>query len=163
MKLILSLCTVNNVLSTKWIVDSAVAGKFLPVIDYEWKDTEFEQQFQCDVQKTIRSPIRNTLFDGKTFYMTPSVVPSIRDLTVMIECSGGKVEKQRRSVAKIAEANGQVPESYIILSCPKDLHLLSDLMRPGSKSSRYICVTEYVMLSVMTQKIDIERHIIKYL
>lgn len=79
----------------------------------------------------------------------------------MIESSGGRVDKNRLSAARISETNAQKPASYIVLSCAQDLHLLGDLMRPG-KPNRIICSTEFVMSSVMTQIIDLEQHIIKY-
>lgn len=159
--LIVSLCVVNHVLSSKWIVDSALKGKFLPTDVYEWNDAKFRDTYRCELQKTIKSSVRQNLFAGKTFHITPSVNPNIRILTKIIERCGGTVEKRRRSVARIVEVNAKQPESYIILTCTKDLHLLADLMRPG-KTNRNICATEYVIASVMTQKIEIERHLIKY-
>lgn len=75
--------------------------------------------------------------------------------------SGGVVEKKRRTAAAIAGINAQKPESYIILTCTKDMHLLIDLTKPG-KPNRIICATELVMTAVMQQKIEVEPHIITY-
>lgn len=160
-KLLVALSIVDHILSSKWITDSANAGKFLPVNGYEINDPKFKQTFKADVQKTIQTPSRRTLFEGKTFFLTPTVRPSKAILKSMIESSGGRVDKNRLSAARISETNAQKPASYIVLSCVQDLHLLSDLMRPG-KPNRIICSTEFVMSSVMTQNIDLERHIIKY-
>ncbi len=160
-KLLVALSVVDHILSSKWIVESAKAGKFLPVDGYEINDPKFKQTFKADVQKTITSSSRRSLFEGKTFFLTPRVRPSKTILTSMIESSGGRVDKNRLSAARISETNAQKAASYIVLSCAQDLHLLSDLMRPG-RPNRIICSTEFVMSSVMTQNIDLERHVIKY-
>lgn len=159
--LLLALCTVDYVLSSKWITDSAANGYFLPTDDYHLNDDQFKETYRCDIQATIKSPTRRSLFSGKVFYITPSVRPPIRDLIKMIELSGGKVEQKRRTGAQIAEASAQQPESYIILTCTKDMHLLIDLTKPG-KPNRIICATELVMTSIMQQKFEVEPHIITY-
>ncbi|GAB0097831.1 PAX-interacting protein 1 [Sergentomyia squamirostris] len=160
-KLLLALCVVKHVLSTKWIMESAAQGNFLPVDTFCIRDATFEENFKCDIHESVKNPNRGKLFDGKVFYMTPSVRPAVRDLTQMIEACGGKVEKNRRSVRRIQEANTQSPDSYIILSCANDLHLLTDLTHT-IKENRIICTTEFVMNSIMKQKLNIESHIIKY-
>lgn len=142
-------------------MESAKAGKFLPTDDFQLNDEQFSEIYRCDIQSTIKSTKRKQLFDGKTFYITPSVRPNVKELTALIVMSGGKVEKKRRTAAAIAETNAQHPESYIILTCTKDMHLLIDLTKPG-KPNRIICATELVMTAVMQQKIEVEPHIITY-
>lgn len=159
--LLLGLCVVDHVLSSKWIVESAKAGEFLPVDGFEINDESFKENYRCDIQSTIKSPKRKDLFKGKVFYITPSVRPNVHDLTKLIELCGGKVEKKRRSAAQIAETNAKSPESYIMLTCTKDMHLLIDLTKPG-KPNRIICATELVMSAIMLQKIEIEPHVITY-
>lgn len=161
LKLLTALPTAEHIVSSRWLIDSAQAGHFVPITAaYEWNDPLFRETFGCDIQCTIRSPIRQSLFTGKTFYMTPSVNPKYKDLQRLIELCGGKVERQRRSMARIADGQAQDPDAYIILSCTKDLHLLADLLR--GKTNRIICASEFVLTSIMTQTIDIEKHIIKY-
>lgn len=152
---------VDNVLSSKWIVESAKAGKFLSTDDFEITDDTFKETYHCDIQAAIKSPNRKQLFQDKTFYITPSVRPNVKDLTKLIELSGGKVEKKRRSATLIAETNAQTPESYIVLTCTKDMHLLIDLTKPG-KPNRIICATELIMSAIMLQKFEVEKHIITY-
>lgn len=160
-KLLLALCVVDHVLTSKWLIDSVKSGKFLPIENYRWNDENFNQTFNCDIQKTIKSDKRKTLFDGRTFYITPSVKPNVKTLTELIKLCGGKVERKRRPSTAIVEANTQQLDSYIILTCNKDMHLLIDLTKSG-KPNRTICATELVMSAVMQQKIDIEPHIMKY-
>lgn len=159
--LLLGLCVVDHVLSSKWIVESAKAGEFLPVDGFEISDESFKENYRCDIQSTIKSANRKDLFKDRVFYITPSVRPNVQDLTRLIEICGGKVEKKRRSSVQIAETNVQAPESYIMLTCTKDMHLLIDLTKPG-KPNRIICATELVMSAIMIQKIEIEPHVITY-
>lgn len=160
-KLLYALCFVNHIVSSKWIVDSAKAGKFLRPDEYALNDESFRKLFNCDIQEVIKSTTRKTLFAGKTFFVTPSVRPKPKDIVKLIEFCGGKVELKRRNAAQILQANGQQPDSYIILTCTQDLHLVHDLMKVG-KSNRCICSTELIMAAIMHQKIDIEAHIITY-
>lgn len=159
--LLLGLCVVDHVVSSEWVVESAKAGQFLPTDGFEINDDSFKENYRCDIQSTIKSPHRRELFKNKVFYMTPSVRPNVRDLTKLIEICGGKVERKRRSATQIAETNAQAPESYIMLTCTKDMHLLIDLTKPG-KPNRIICATELVMSAIMVQKIEIEPHVITY-
>lgn len=160
-KLLFAICTVDNILSSKWITESAKAGKFLPTDEFKWNDKQFNENYQCDIQETIKSPIRRKLFENKTFYITPSVCPNVKELTKLIELCGGIVEKKRRTANQIMEANAQQPDSYVILACTKDMHLLLDLTKPG-KPNRIICTTELVLSSIMLQKFELEEHTIKY-
>lgn len=77
---------------------------------------------------------------------------SIRYLKWMIEQCGGKWEQNRRSIMKIHEINQQAPNSYIIISCPEDLHLLN-----FKHFVCYVCTSEFILQSIMTQTIDFLR------
>lgn len=160
-KLLYALCSVDHIVSSKWIVDSAKAGKFLRPDEYTLNDEQFRKQYNCDIQEVIKSTIRKTLFSGKTFFVTPSVRPKHKEVVQLIEFCGGKVEAKRRTAVQIAQANNQQPDSYIILTCTQDLHLVHDLLKVG-KPNRVICATELVLAAIMHQKIDFESHIITY-
>lgn len=160
-KLLFGLCSVDYIVSSKWIVDSAKAGKFLRPDEYTLNDEKFQKEYNCDIQKVIKSSTRKTLFSGKTFFVTPRVRPLHANIVKLIEFCGGKVETKRRSAAQITQANIQQPDSYCILTCTEDLHLVHDLLKAG-KSNRFICSTELVLAAIMHQKIDYETHIIRY-
>lgn len=160
-KLLFALCFVDHIVSSKWIVDSANAGKFLRPDEYALNDDQFRKLYNCDIQEVIKSTARKTLFAGKTFFVTPSVRPKPKDIIKLIEFCGGKVEPKRRTAAQISQANAQQPDSYIILTCTPDLHLVHDLMKIG-KSNRCICSTEFVLAAIMHQKVNVEPHIITF-
>lgn len=128
---------------------------------YHLDDSAFQSSFNCKVADVLCAGNRRQLFANCTFHLTPSVRPTVRDLQQLIELCGGRVERSRRSAARIAEAIQQAPGSYVILSCAADLHLLADLMRPG-RPNRAICATEFVMMAILQQRIDIDKHVIKY-
>lgn len=159
-KFLRALCVVDYVLHSNWLVESCKAGKLLPPDNFKVRDKELEETFDFSMDKLFQSPNRRFLFSGKTFFITPSVFPARSELTKLIELAGGKVEQKRRTAAAIAEAITQSPDAYIIVSCSHDLHLLSDLTRPG-KPKCLVCSTEVVMTSIMKQKIETEPHIIQ--
>lgn len=159
-KLLISLCVVNYVVSSNWIVESSKAGKFLPVEDFKLSEKEFEESYKCDIYKTVESPIRNKLFDGKIFHLTPSIFPKPKELTRLIELCGGTVERTRRPAAKIQEL--KAIDEYFILTTAEDFHLLSDVARMG-KPNRIVCSSELIMKSIMTQVIDVDQHIINFI
>lgn len=121
----------------------------------------FENNTIVTFQEVIKSSTRKTLFSGKTFFITPSIRPKYKDVVKLIEFCGGKVEAKRRTAAQIAQANTQQPDSYIILTCTQDMHLVHDLLKIG-KSNRFICSTEFVLAAIMHQKVEFEPHIITY-
>lgn len=128
---------------------------------YHLDDSTFRNSFNCKIADVLAAANRRQLFANCTFHLTPSVRPIVRDLQQLIELCGGRVERSRRSAARIAEANQQSAGSYVILSCAADLHLLADLMRPG-RPNRAICATEFVMMAILQQRIDMDKHVIKY-
>ncbi|KAL1400707.1 hypothetical protein pipiens_007212 [Culex pipiens pipiens] len=161
-KLITALTTVRYVLSSKWISDSASAGQFLPPENYRLDVKELDETFRCDLYKVLESPARNKLFEGKIFFITPQVKPSAKDVRQMIELSGGVVEKNPRSVKKIRETNLEKPGSYVIVGCPEDRIFIQPFIQKGKHGACQICTSEYVMQSILQQKLTIEPHVIKW-
>lgn len=164
-KLLQCICTVKHIVFSGWLVESAARGELLPEEKYPLQDAAFEKQFKCDLSQVVKANDRHKLLEGKTFHMTPSVKPSVHALTRMIELSGGRVEKNRRSLIKIHEANAQstsaATASYIVLSCFNDLHLLADVLRSKQHNRIIVSTTEFIMESIMSQTIqDIDPHII---
>lgn len=136
------------IVKSSWLEDSSTTGQFLPAENY-WISDLSQANFKCDVQAVVKSASRNNLFENRVIYITPSVMPAPSYLRFLIELSGGKWEHNRRSVMKIHELNQQSPNSYIVISCPEDLHLL------GFK--HYVCyvaTSEFILQSIMTQTLD---------
>jgi PAX-interacting protein 1 len=144
MKFMYALCRAKYILTSAWLEESAKAGYFQIEENY-W----IRELGKCDIPAVVKSPIRSRLFEDRVFFITPSVTPAPSYLRWLIEQSGGKWEHNRRSVMKIHELNQQSPNSYIVVSCPEDLHLL------GFKHYVcFVCTSEFVLQSIMTQTID---------
>jgi len=147
LKFLYALCRAKYILKSSWLEDSSKAGYFQPEDNF-WV-TDLGASYKCNVPAVVKSPTRKCLFENRVFYITPSVVPGPSYLKWLIEQCGGKWEQNRRSVMKIHELNQQSPNSYIIISCAEDLHLL------GFKHFVcYVCTSEFVLQSIMTQTID---------
>uniref|UniRef100_A0A182JVI3 PAX-interacting protein 1 n=1 Tax=Anopheles christyi TaxID=43041 RepID=A0A182JVI3_9DIPT len=161
-KLILALATTRHLVSSKWVSDSAVAGQFLPLDNYRLDVSELNEQFKCDLHKVLDAPGRSKLFEGKVFFVTPQVKPACKDVRQMIELGGGVVEKNPRTIKRIREANAEKPGSYVIVSCPEDRIIIQPFIQKAKHAVCQICTTEYVMQSIMQQRLCIEPHIIKW-
>lgn len=155
MKFLYGLCAAKYVLTSKWLEVSAKAGQF--VIEDDYWVPRIEENFTCEIEKVVKSPSKQTLFENKVFYLTPSIVPRASFLREIIELCGGKVEKNRRSILKIQEQNNQLANSYVIITCPQDLHLLT-----FKQFVCYACTSEFVMQSLMNQSINFSPHSLKY-
>lgn len=93
---------------------------------YTVKEVSVDQKITCNVPKVLSNPIRHELFKGKIFYVTPGITrPSVLVVWQIIESAGGTVEKKRRSWRRIQEL---APNTYFIISCNNDLHLISDII-----------------------------------
>nr|SVE70291.1 EOG090X027U [Daphnia similis]SVE70915.1 EOG090X027U [Daphnia similis]SVE71546.1 EOG090X027U [Daphnia similis]SVE72179.1 EOG090X027U [Daphnia similis] len=148
-KLLCCLPTVKFILVPRWIHESAQQGKLLDEQPYLLKNTELERKMDIDLPKLLSLPQRDQLFKGKTFYITPSVVPSRSVLRDIIENSGGKVVAQPKSMKVISELMNKDENSYIVISCATDFHLLNDVM----KSKIGIYSSEFVLSAVLKQAI----------
>ena len=69
------------------------------------------------------------LFQGLTFYKTPSVQPGGATLSDIIENAGGALVTRRPSVRHIREQRSEEGQpTFIVITCDSDLHLCDDLV-----------------------------------
>ncbi|KAL3271355.1 hypothetical protein HHI36_021839 [Cryptolaemus montrouzieri] len=150
------------ILPKQWLLDSRAANKFVDETNYVFPDIEkFNKEFDCDLQSLLKIENRNQLFEGKSFWVTPSVFPNERVVVDLIESCGGIVERIRRSAAQIEVTNQTAPHSYFIVTHEDDIHLTADLLRNKKEKIKYICNTELIFHAVMSQKIEVEPWAIK--
>lgn len=155
-KYMYGLCCAKYILTSKWLVESANAGYFLPEEDFEMREVEYEG-IKVNVKTVLFSSIRNKLFEGKHFFITPSVKPALSQLRSLIELCGGKVENNRRSIMKIQEGNNFSENSYVIISCQQDLHLIT-----FKQFVCHVCTSEFIMNAIISQTLNFSAHSIKY-
>nr|CAG4634647.1 EOG090X027U [Alona affinis] len=148
-KLLCCVPFVKFVVSPLWIQDSLQQGQFVNEQTYLLRDTELERKMNIDMPKLLATPLRDQLFKGKTFYVTPSVVPSRSLVRDIIESSGGKVVAQPKSMRAISEINQKDQSAYMVISCSTDFHLLTDAI----KNKIGIYSTEYVLSAVLKQSL----------
>ena len=93
-------------------------------------------------------------FQGRIFYLTPSIHPSWKKLKQVIEAAGGQVDnRRRRNVEQIRELNKPDRDPiYLIITCEHDLHIVADVL----KAKIGIFNTEFVMSAVMKGKMDFD-------
>ena len=86
--------------------------------------------------------------------MTPTVEPSWKQLKLVVESAGGKVDnKRRKDVTEIKDLNKDLTEpKYIIISCEHDLHIVADVLL----AKIGIFNAEFVMSAVMNGRMDFD-------
>nr|CAG4646083.1 EOG090X027U [Macrothrix elegans] len=153
-KLLCCLPSVKFIVSPRWLEESAKHGSFLDEQPYLLKDTELEQTMNINILKILGMPDREHLFRGKTFYITPSVVPSRAVLREIVENSGGKVFTQPISIKSISELKQREDSTFVIISCPNDFHLLTEMI----KQKTGVYSTEYILSAVLKQSFEDARY-----
>merc|ERR1712183_414137 len=145
---------VKYIVSSRWIQDSHKETTFLDEHKYTLEDEAFDDKFGCNTRMTLSKKNRDKLFQGRIFYLSPSIFPSWKKLKTVIEAAGGIVENRRRKdIEEIKALNkpGQDP-MYIIVACEHDLHIVADVLM--AKIGIYN--TEFVMSAIMRSKMDFD-------
>lgn len=155
-KLFFAIAGGARVLSEQWLKDSHAAGQFLPEANYGLSSRDFNIEYKCDIEQTLLTNNRGRLFEGKFFFVTPSVVPSRKVVSELIQACGGVVERIRRSSAQIEATNANSPYSYFIVTQEDDLHLVADLLRNKKDRMKVVCSVELIFSAVLRQTFEVE-------
>lgn len=162
-KLLYAICRGAYILPESWLKDSQMANKFLDETNYTFDTKEFNSQYKCDFNQTLNIKNRNRLFEGKYFFVTPSVVPSKKIVVDLIQNCGGVVERVRRSSAQIEATNINAPYSYVIITHENDLHLVADLLKNKKEKIRTVCNVELILSAILRQTFEVEPYAVKIL
>nr|CAH7749107.1 unnamed protein product [Callosobruchus chinensis] len=155
-KLFFAIAKEAYVVSEQWLKDSHDAKKFLPETSYSLSTKEFNMMYKCDFDQTLQTRNRCKLLEGKFFYVTPSVVPSKKIVSELIQCSGGVVERVRRSSAQIEATSINSPYSYFIITHENDLHLVADLLKNKKDKMKIVCNVELIFSAILKQTFEVE-------
>lgn len=155
-KLFFAIAKGAYIVSDQWLRDSQESSQFLPETNYTLNPKEFNYEYKCDIEQTLQTKNRDKLFEGKFFYITPSVFPSRKILAELITCSGGVVEKIRRSAAQIEATNTTSPYSYFIITHENDLHLVADLLKNKKEKVKMICNAELIFSAILRQTFEVD-------
>lgn len=162
-KLLFGICRGVHIVPESWLRDSATANKFLDESSYTFDAKDFNREYKCDFVQTLETKNRNKLFEGKFFWITPSVFPSKRILSELIQSCSGTVERIRRSSAQIEATNVNSPYSYVIITHENDLHLVADLLKNKKEKVRIVCNVELIFSAILRQTFEVEPYAVKVL
>ncbi|EFA05726.1 PAX-interacting protein 1 [Tribolium castaneum] len=162
-KLLFCICREVFIMPEQWLRDSHTAQKFLDEASYSLDTKEFNSEYKCDFTQTLNTRNRSKLFEGKFFWVTPSVFPSKKVLVELVQSCGGIVEKIRRTSAQIEATNINSPYSYIIITHENDIHLVADLLRNKKDKVRIVCSAELIFSAILKQTFEVEPFAVKVL
>lgn len=150
-KFFMAINSCKHVVTKEWIEESFAQKSFLDETTYALKDPKGEVALDVKLEESLKKAQTKPLFQGLTFYLTPSVVPPACELVSIIESAGGKVVKKRPPAKQImASIDEQGLPKIVVITCLNDLHLTQDLR---SKNIPIFNV-EFVLTGVMRQEVD---------
>lgn len=155
-KLFFAIAKGAQVVSEQWLKDSHAANQFLPENTYNLNSKDFNYEYKCDIDQTFLTRNRNRLFEGKFFFVTPSVFPSKKVVVELIQSCGGVVERIRRSSSQIEATSINSPYSYFIVTHENDLHLVADLLKNKKDKMKIVCNVELIFSAVLKQTFEVE-------
>lgn len=151
MKFFVAINVCKYVVTKHWIENSLAQNRFLDENPYWLKDAQAEREMQVNIRESVYRSQNKKLFEGMTFYITPSVSPPVFDLTNVVESAGGKVVKRRLAAKSIAShKDDKGNPTYIVVTCENDIHICKDLI--AHKIALYNA--EFILTGVMRQKLD---------
>lgn len=162
-KLMLAITRGVHIVPESWLRDSAATNQFLEESNHTFDTKDFNSLYKCDFAQTLNTKNRGKLFEGKFFFVTPSVFPSKRDVVELIQACGGVVERIRRTSAQIEATNINSPYSYVIITHENDLHLVADLLRNKKEKVRIVCNAELIYSAILKQTFEVEPFTVKVL
>ncbi|XP_076254688.1 uncharacterized protein LOC143192843 isoform X2 [Rhynchophorus ferrugineus] len=155
-KLLFAITKSCYIVTYKWIEDSFTARMFLPENDFIPPMDEFNKTYNVSLERTLQVINRNKIFEGKIFWITPSVFPTKKIVCELIEACGGRLERIRRSKAQIEASNATSPLTYFIIISKEDLHLVADLLKHKKEKQRVVCNVELVLSAILKQHFEID-------
>ncbi|XP_014665590.1 PREDICTED: PAX-interacting protein 1-like isoform X2 [Priapulus caudatus] len=139
----------KHIVTPMWIEQSFRVGMFVDESKFVLEDIDAERDFDFNLRESMIRAQTKPVFQGLTFYATPSVHPPPTVLKEIIECAGGSIVVKRPSCKKIKELN-QNGSTFIVVSCDKDAFLCRDLMN----SKIRIYNAEFIMMGALRQEVD---------
>ncbi|KAK3103670.1 hypothetical protein FSP39_020895 [Pinctada imbricata] len=140
----------KHIITKQWLEDSMSFNRFLDEKPYYLKDTIAEKEMQCNLQESLKRAQAKKLFEGLTVYISPSVTPSVPELTRIVECAGGKVAKKRQGLKLLSNFNDFGHCQDVVITCEKDLHLFRNMI--ARKIPLYN--SEFILMGVLRQELN---------
>lgn len=147
--------TVRFILNKTWLDKCEQEKTFVSIESSDWINNEeystIEHFFQQSIDKRIQ---RNNqlLFNGFTFFLTPSIQPSESIIRSIVYSSGGKITREYPSRKQLTTINEQIHQPHcLILSCQSDKIFFEDILK-FNEQIRILSV-DFLLQSILHQQI----------
>ncbi|XP_021954096.1 uncharacterized protein LOC110850826 isoform X1 [Folsomia candida] len=157
-KMFLAICRFKFIVSTRWIYESMVAGKFVPEMDYITTHTKFETQYKTTIADVLTKPARQYLFKGVTFFITPGPWLLKRDVERIIESAGGTVDRSQKSLRHMRDYSSRFPKRSAIITSHEDYALMQDFFLAARRPHVInIYTEEFIWYCIATQTVQLRQ------
>lgn len=151
MKFFIAINVCQHVVNKQWIEDSYQQHTFLTETTYSLHDPAGEAEMKCSLAESVKKARAGPLFEGVSFFITPSVQPPVGELRKVLESAGGKLEKKRLPAKEIEKCKDQQGNpTYVIITCAEDIQLVEDVLNNNIK----VYSAEFILTGVMRQEKD---------
>jgi PAX-interacting protein 1 len=153
---------VTYILNKNWLDKCNEENRFLSIEESDWIVDE-EIIFKQSIDKRIYRENR-PLFNGYTFFLTPSIQPSQIILKSIIYSTGGNIRRDFPTIKQLITINEQTKiPNCLILSCEMDKFLLKDLHKYNNTDFQIqILSIDFLLQSILQQEIlNIDSFILK--
>ncbi|XP_048727007.1 PAX-interacting protein 1-like isoform X2 [Ostrea edulis] len=151
MKFFIAINVCQHIVTQEWIEACMAQGTFVDETPYKLRDAATEKAMGCVLDDSLMRAQTKKLFEGMSFYISPSVSPPLSDLKKIVEAAGGKVLKQRPNLLTFTEhkdENGNM--KTVMITCENDVMLYKDLIAKDIA----IYNAEFILTGVMRQTVD---------
>lgn len=155
MKFFVAINVCKYVVTGDWIDACLAQGAFVDESPYKLRDEATEKTMNCVLEDSLKRAQTKKLFEGMSFYISPSVSPPSSDLEKIVEVAGGQVLKQRPNTQIFTEhrdENGNM--KTVMITCENDVMLYKDLIAKDIA----IFNAEFILSGVMRQTVDFKSY-----
>uniref|UniRef100_A0A8C4N5N7 PAX-interacting protein 1 n=1 Tax=Eptatretus burgeri TaxID=7764 RepID=A0A8C4N5N7_EPTBU len=154
-KFLVSLPTVQNIVTSEWLEQSFRAQYFLDPRRFPLRDAEAEVEFNFNLEESMRKAQTRRIFQGLHFYITPGICPSLSTMRTIASAGDGRLLPKQPSWQQVFDhQRGKSLPEIVIISCSNDLHLCKNYFA----HSIDVHNGEFILTGMITQKLDYETY-----
>lgn len=150
------------ILNKNWLDKCSEEKCFVSIEQSDWINDE-DIHFQKSIDKRIERENR-LLFNGYTFFLTPSIQPSFNIIKSIIYSTGANISREFPTIKQLITINEQTKlPNCLILTCELDKFLLKDLHKYNNTDYQIqILSIDFLLQSILQQEIlNIDSFILK--
>ena len=121
--------------------------RFLQSKNFLLSDKTNERLYGINLEQSCILARRKKLFSECIFYLTPSILPTPKEMELIIKFSGGEVKENILS---------STYSSIFIITCHADFSLLPKFLMDSDHENIIILSSEFVLTAVLKQVVEIE-------